>query len=196
LLMKQTLESPYDPGALLLSGPNVKFTSADQFLSGSPRADGAKELTVEIDSGVRFGTIFEKHPGSKLRLKRKTFPFGEKSLTYDPGMSEEQMTQILEGVDADWSRSVAGEGVTAAFKKMFFGPGLTRLIHIPGLRGSPQRTYPITTTGPIFQGTFDSCTASVISHWQSHRSEQILDRLNHDLVNLWFNIESCGTSGQ
>jgi ABC-type phosphate transport system ATPase subunit len=29
LLMKQTLEGPYDPGGLKLDGPNVKFTSAD-----------------------------------------------------------------------------------------------------------------------------------------------------------------------
>src|SRR5712691_9581853 len=33
LLLKQTLEAPYDPGALLLNGPNVKFTSIDQLLS-------------------------------------------------------------------------------------------------------------------------------------------------------------------
>jgi len=26
LLLKQTLEAPYDPGPLLLDGPNVKFT--------------------------------------------------------------------------------------------------------------------------------------------------------------------------
>src|SRR5229473_1712071 len=32
LLLKQTLEAAYDPGALLLNGPNVKFTSADQLL--------------------------------------------------------------------------------------------------------------------------------------------------------------------
>src|ERR1022692_4175754 len=33
LLLKQTLEASYDPGALLLDGPNVRFTSGDQFLS-------------------------------------------------------------------------------------------------------------------------------------------------------------------
>src|SRR3954466_7053363 len=33
LLLKQTLEASYDPGALLLNGPNVKFTSTDQLLS-------------------------------------------------------------------------------------------------------------------------------------------------------------------
>src|SRR2546429_9662613 len=33
LLLKQTLEASYDPGALLLNGPNVKFTQVDQLLS-------------------------------------------------------------------------------------------------------------------------------------------------------------------
>src|SRR5712691_6925626 len=33
LLLKQTLEATYDPGPLLLNGPNVKFTSADQALA-------------------------------------------------------------------------------------------------------------------------------------------------------------------
>src|SRR5262249_14676481 len=32
LLLKQTLEASYNPGTLLLNGPNVKFTSADQLL--------------------------------------------------------------------------------------------------------------------------------------------------------------------
>src|ERR1700724_1183050 len=33
LLLKQTLEASYDPGPLLLHGPNAKFTSADQIFS-------------------------------------------------------------------------------------------------------------------------------------------------------------------
>lgn len=35
LLLKQTLEAPYDPGPLLLNGPNVEFTSVSQFLCNS-----------------------------------------------------------------------------------------------------------------------------------------------------------------
>src|SRR6195256_4660885 len=33
LLLKQTLEAGYDPGPLLLDGPNVSFTSAEQLFS-------------------------------------------------------------------------------------------------------------------------------------------------------------------
>jgi len=38
LMLKQTLEFPQDPGPLLISAsaPNVRFTSGDQFVSGSP----------------------------------------------------------------------------------------------------------------------------------------------------------------
>lgn len=33
LMLKQTLEVPYDPGPLLIDGPNIQFTEASQFLS-------------------------------------------------------------------------------------------------------------------------------------------------------------------
>ncbi len=33
LMLKQTLEVPYDPGPLLIDGPNVQFSEAEQFLS-------------------------------------------------------------------------------------------------------------------------------------------------------------------
>jgi predicted ATPase len=42
LLMKQTIEAPYDPGILLLDGPNVKFTSSEQFI--------AKKASLNNDS--------------------------------------------------------------------------------------------------------------------------------------------------
>ncbi len=44
LLLKQTLEAQYDPGPLLLNGPNAKFTSARQFLSRY-RFTGSVEVT-------------------------------------------------------------------------------------------------------------------------------------------------------
>ena len=52
LLLKQTLEAPYDPGALLLDGPNVKFTSVDQLLShnNSGKLMRTFHISIEIDS--------------------------------------------------------------------------------------------------------------------------------------------------
>src|SRR6266481_1378381 len=56
LLLKQTLEAPYDPGALLLNGPNVKFTMADQLLSriGKGQTLGSFQTGVRLTSGDTF----------------------------------------------------------------------------------------------------------------------------------------------
>src|ERR1700730_11574405 len=47
LMLKQTLEAPYNPGPVKIDGANVRFTSSDQFLSKiglSPR----RSLRIEI----------------------------------------------------------------------------------------------------------------------------------------------------
>src|SRR5271154_3991140 len=63
LMLKQTLEEPYDPGPLLISGfaSNVKFTSADQFFSRKSANQPAR-LTIEIAlrRGAEFHTTFQK----------------------------------------------------------------------------------------------------------------------------------------
>ena len=48
LLMKQTLEASYDPGPLLLNGPNVRFTLAKQLFSLTATAEQRDQFTVEI----------------------------------------------------------------------------------------------------------------------------------------------------
>src|SRR5437588_31327 len=62
LLLKQTLEAPYDPGALLLNGPNVHFTSTDQLLS---RMSGIKAVDtfhvgIEVGIGTTLTTYFKR----------------------------------------------------------------------------------------------------------------------------------------
>ena len=49
-MLKQTLEAPYDPGPLLIDGPNVQFTEAVQFLSA--RVDGEKvnRFLIQIET--------------------------------------------------------------------------------------------------------------------------------------------------
>jgi predicted ATPase len=47
-------------------------------------------------------------------------------------------------------------------------PEIEGLIHVPGLRGNPERTYSKTSAvGPSFPGTFHDYAASVISNWQA-----------------------------
>src|SRR5438552_19053615 len=60
LLLKQTLEAGYDPGPLLLHGPNVKFTSADELLSriGKRHSSDSFQIGMRLNKGRRFQTIF------------------------------------------------------------------------------------------------------------------------------------------
>ena len=52
---------------------------------------------------------------------------------------------------------------------------IQNLIHLPGLRGNPRRTYPNTAGGPQFQGTFEPYVASVVAQWQSTRDNRLAD---------------------
>ena len=57
LMLKQTLEAPYDPGPLLIDGPNVQFTEAAQFLSTLSSEDETDRFQVRIE--VRLSDIFD-----------------------------------------------------------------------------------------------------------------------------------------
>ena len=50
LMLKQTLEAPYDPGPLLIDGPNVQFTEAEQFLSILPNEKRIDSFQVRIEA--------------------------------------------------------------------------------------------------------------------------------------------------
>src|SRR5438270_12198499 len=57
LLLKQTLEASYDPGALRLDGPNVRFTSADQLLSRMSFGRPADRFHIGIELGTEATLI-------------------------------------------------------------------------------------------------------------------------------------------
>src|SRR5262249_42293973 len=67
LLLKQTLEAPYDPGPLLLNGPNVKFTSARQFYPVAPRPGQPPvfRVVVGVSDETEFSVSFRWEKASK-----------------------------------------------------------------------------------------------------------------------------------
>ncbi|MBI1289616.1 DUF3696 domain-containing protein [bacterium] len=58
---------------------------------------------------------------------------------------------------------------------------IQHIIHVPGLRGNAQRTYPRRATGPKFDGTFEHYVASLIARWQEERQNDKLKALQRDL---------------
>jgi predicted ATPase len=58
---------------------------------------------------------------------------------------------------------------------------LVNLIHLPGLRGNPKRTYPVSAVGPRFSGTFENYVASIIAKATAEESADLLDLIGKDL---------------
>ena len=60
---------------------------------------------------------------------------------------------------------------------------LQEMIHIPGLRGNLERTYPIApASGPNFSGEFGNYIAGLILHWQAVSDGKLED--------IWANLRS------
>src|ERR1700680_276025 len=82
LLLKQTLGGTYDPGPLKIDGPNVVFTSSEQFLS-----KGGNELRIEIAAGeTEFDLTLAKAFGPGLEIKEETRIFRGNRTTLLPDM--------------------------------------------------------------------------------------------------------------
>src|SRR5438477_4643479 len=69
LLMKQTLEATYDPGALLLDGPNVKFTSTDQVLSrmGKDKCKDGFSISIEVEADKTLAIQYNRQVNKGLQ---------------------------------------------------------------------------------------------------------------------------------
>src|SRR2546426_8430493 len=69
LLMKQTLEATYDAGTFLLNGPNVRFTSVEQFLSRTAKAGRTSGFRVAIQvAGVSTVVVEYGQAGKGLAV--------------------------------------------------------------------------------------------------------------------------------
>ncbi|PKO20774.1 MAG: hypothetical protein CVU38_18350 [Chloroflexi bacterium HGW-Chloroflexi-1] len=202
LLLKQTLEVSYDPGALLLDGPNVRFTSAEQFLSklaGRPSVDQFA-IGVEIDKTSSLTDVFGKQPKKGIDLVQMIYRSETNTTTLRPEMRPEEILpaipkefeeirkQMMRGEKGDTAQKWAWQidrtrcflGATLSISEVpgrtlpfpMFMPAtpfelhLRRIIHVPGLRGNPERTYRATAVGSEFPGTFENYVASVIRSWQ------------------------------
>lgn len=57
------------------------------------------------------------------------------------------------------------------------------VIHVPGLRGNPSRTYKTTSVGPQFPGTFNNYVASIVNFWGTNKPD-LLNKLGQYLETL------------
>jgi hypothetical protein len=202
LLLKQTLESLFDPGPLWISGPNVKFTGADQFLSRARSHNGSRSLDIEIGIGgnARLGLTFSKTPKTPIDIDEQRWMDDSKPHVLRREWTREDVRARFKDVDSVsrerfWLRLVSlkegDDKMTSSLRSSFatgvpinfVGEVLQKILHVPGIRGNPERTYPVTGTGPNFPGTFQHYVASVIARWQSENDVNY-KYLNGDLQHL------------
>ena len=215
LMLKQTLEVSYDPGTLLLDGPNVRFTSGDQFLSrvGKGNCQDALDIEMSIGSNQKFGVLYKWHPDRGPEIQEMTYRTHERDNTLRPNMTETEIVSAnpdMQEMFKHWGVTGKEEFTWAVTRdRCFLGLELKRaggketpnilggispsgmaveqlrqLIHVPGLRGNPERTYPVTAVGPTFPGTFEKYVASVIAQWQTDKDTEALGKVNQALEGL------------
>jgi predicted ATPase len=210
LMMKQTLESTYDPGSLLLNGPNVRFTLAQQMfskISGQPKV---KEISIKIgidnalitdifnssSKGIELKNMIIKNDSTILNLssiieKEEVIQFIKNNLP--PNIYEnfiKKMKIDLEKITYEITRDrcffklvcKAGDfvGIDVTLLDMnpyidSIKPHINKLIHVPGLRGNPERSYNTTAVGDKFPGTFENYVASIIYDWQINRDRRLTE---------------------
>lgn len=213
LMMKQTIESSYSDGALLINGEHVKHNSVSSMLSvleDGKKSDGIEfslktskeQVTVRYKKNRTLGLMPES-----ILLINKEFEDGleikKGKVTVDPSVNFPPHVKDLMSafdnkgswrvrlrkcfLDLRWEpKDQGGIGFSTGVS-----PGAKiedvckRLIHLPGLRGNPERVYKKVPVGSIFFGTFEKYTASIISKWASSpKMKSKLEKLEEYLAIL------------
>ncbi|MXY28673.1 AAA family ATPase [Candidatus Poribacteria bacterium] len=196
LMLKQTLEVPYDPGPLLIDGPNVQFTEMSQFLSKLTDGKKTDRFQVRIENRVydvfySVKTTFRKGSDG-IEIVEMT---REIKSTVDPSSPSLHLTLYPEMPLEEAISRIDQYPMSRDFKgvkrfRCFLGfeapdgrglydvtyplePSILNTIHLPGLRGNPERTYKLSSTGPQYPGTFENYAASVIHKWQDAKDERL-----------------------
>ncbi|MHB8119939.1 MAG: AAA family ATPase [Methanothrix sp.] len=197
LMMKQTLEAPYDPGPLLIDGPNVRFTSAEQFLSQlDSEVMGKFSMGLEVKSSISFNETFINKPQAGMEIAEISYKNEEGAAILRPDMKREEIIAAY----PRWGRMKNRDDVLKTERKRCFlelknifninsdepsfivtglsstfSNAILSLIHVPALRGNPERNYKKTSVGPKFPGTFEIYAASLVSHWQATEDTRLND---------------------
>ncbi len=162
---------------------------------------------------VAVATTYRIGGKETLEIERTSSSYHGKTVDLTPDLTSAQISEsvraVLPGLQEmederrppafAWSVQphrcflVAAHGRTDGVPELFhspykFGPDwaanlIRGIIHLPGLRGNPERSYPVTAVGKEFPGQFQNYMASLIHNWKSSAGERV-QRLGKDLSDL------------
>ena len=207
LLIKQTLESSYDPGALSINGPNVKMTEFRQLFWGTGTNRPTDSIEITLDGRETGLTLKFAEGESGGELREQVMGHGPQKRVLRPEMSQEGLRRL-----APVSLNSRTETLSTLRDRCFLvlkienntelvrGHVLDRdpaveaarsfarkLIHVPGLRPwtaeRGERVYPKAAVGESFAGAFDYYFASVLNDWQRRDCDDLV-RVGEDLQDL------------
>jgi len=103
LLLKQTLNASYDPGPLMLNGPNIKFTAADQLLSNiGGKHSNTFSIGVTVDDDTELTTYFTKGEGTAFAIEQMTYRLEDNVYRLYEGMGSDE---LLSGLTPNFQQS-------------------------------------------------------------------------------------------
>ena len=150
------------------------------------------QIEIETNQSVSVRTIFRRvRSGIELVEMTRKFKFRtrpDEHLTLKPGMPLEAIE-----LQADLDSMLKSIGKNLVVKRLrcflrlesedggfvfndpspSFQSNIFNSIHLPGLRGNPERLYKLTSTGSKYPGTFENYVASIIHSWQETTDERL-----------------------
>lgn len=109
LLLKQTLESPHNPESLRLSGPNVRFTSAQDLLSALPdKRSERMGVEIRLSNGDFTESFYDCNSEFGFRVVETRFRTEERFSDYSEGSLHHSQTgeDLLENLEEAYARKV------------------------------------------------------------------------------------------
>lgn len=201
LLLKQTIEAPFDPGPLRIDGPIVRFSDSKQLLWRSGAGPNAAEFAFGIGtidatiesrfvvtaSGVQLNAIRVSDADKHVTISGKT---NSKALTALRSMNLRgetfELSDLIFGKDnyklsarpQGFSFHIVAQGMPKGSSSDVVLPiidpwdkyrsSLVGLLHVEGLRGNPERAYPLIPAPTQFSGSFQrEYVAGLLWTWQA-----------------------------
>lgn len=219
LLLKQSVESNFDAGSIVLDGANVRINDSKDIM---PRNKSRLNFSIqqEINSEQNVCITFKKREPYGITIdcieaQNKDFP---KGLMLRQGMTHDQICDQVKnsllpfpifrkkeednfkwhiGRDKCFIAAEASiNGVKNSPFKLGISPGASlerfvrELIHIPGLRGTPERAYRFAAPVDSYVGTFEPYVASIVHWWATEK------KYSKKFSSLLDNLAALGLASQ
>jgi hypothetical protein len=198
LLLKQTLEAEVDYGALRLDGPHVFFSSAGDLLSrkAAINTTASISLTVRLNNASRVDWKFTSKEGDGFSLEEMVYVDGRNKRILKPNLKEKQIELLADPLlieikkekgreDVRWGISQNKCFLDIILKRNGIHVGalppsraiaqefITHMIHVPGLRGKPEREFRRTAVKKFFRGPFEPYVAAIILNWEETKDNRL-----------------------